>query len=187
MTHDATQHDAPDQLGGITHNHTQPCPSGRPYPHPYNIRCRPGEPATTASSVPPVARGRLGSLADVHAVRGVLSPLRAVGPVTSPSRGEDGPYETEREARLARMPIAVAELHDAGLVDAGDPGRLTRNTVLAHLEAACEAARLDLGAYEHRVLEWLAGGETNTAQVVIGLIRRAHAAGLAAGRIASGR
>jgi hypothetical protein len=91
-----------------------------------------------------------------------------------------GPYESDLQVRLAPMPVAVNELHDAGLIRSGDPEGLVSNVVLAHLVAACESARIRRGAYDDRILEWLTRGETTTAQVVIGLIRRAYAAGATA-------
>lgn len=87
-----------------------------------------------------------------------------------------GPYENEREALAAPMPREVRALHDAGMVRSGDPARLGAGTALHHLEAACIESGVVLGAYDRRVLAWLADGETSTTQVVIGLIRRAHAA-----------
>jgi hypothetical protein len=83
-----------------------------------------------------------------------------------------GPYATESEALAEPMPQTIRALHAAGMVRSGDPDRLVRNTVLDHLLDACEAAGVDLGAYDHRVLNWLAD-HRSVAQVVIGLIRRA--------------
>jgi hypothetical protein len=34
-----------------------------------------------------------------------------------------------------------------------------------------------LGAYDHRIIEWLTGWEPSTCAVIAGLISRAHAAG----------
>jgi len=91
-----------------------------------------------------------------------------------------GPYETVLQTRLEPMPLAVGELHDAGLVRSGDPERVVRNMVLTHLVAAAEEAQVELGAYDRRILGWLARGEESTAQVVIGLVRRAFEAGRSA-------
>lgn len=88
-----------------------------------------------------------------------------------------GPYDTEGEALTADLPHEVRALHAAGLVGSGDPHRLVHGAVLRHLVNACTTAGVDLGHYDHRVLNWLATWEPQTAQVLIGLISRAHAAG----------
>jgi hypothetical protein len=89
-----------------------------------------------------------------------------------------GPYETEQDTHAEPMPQAVRDLHRAGLIRSGDPDRLARDTVLSHLIAACHDAGVTIGARDRRTLQWLARGDTSTAQVVIGLISRAYAAGL---------
>lgn len=89
----------------------------------------------------------------------------------------DGPYATEAEARDAPMPQEVAQLHRQGRVRSGDPDGMERDTVLRHLLAACEESRVELGAYDRRVLAWLCRWEPTTVQVVIGLVQRAHEAG----------
>ena len=48
-------------------------------------------------------------------------------------------------------------------------GRLS----LDHLTAACETAGVELGAYDRRVLTWLARWEPEMCAVVAGLILRA--------------
>jgi hypothetical protein len=88
-----------------------------------------------------------------------------------------GPYRTERETYVEPMCREVSELHRANRVRSGDPARLVRDTVLRHLVATCEAAGVELGDYDLRILAWLARGETSAAQVVLDLIGRAHAAG----------
>jgi hypothetical protein len=128
-----------------------------------------------AASVPRVARER--HLRNAGTGRNSGGPGRVVAlPVR---RSAWGPYELERQALAEPMPVAVSALHDAGQVRSGDPDRRARDTVLVHLNEAVEAAGLQQGAYERRVLEWLAGGEHGVAQVVIGLVRRAYAAGSA--------
>jgi hypothetical protein len=47
------------------------------------------------------------------------------------------------------------------------------------LDEACTAAGATPGAYDHRILTWLAGWEPQTCAVAAALITRAHAAGLA--------
>lgn len=83
-----------------------------------------------------------------------------------------GPYETEAATRGEPLPSAVSGLHNRDLVG---------ETMLAHLTAACEAAGVELGAFDLRILRWLAGWEPSTVQVIIGLISRAFASGHAAG------
>lgn len=91
-----------------------------------------------------------------------------------------GPYETESQTWAEPMPSHLRSLHDAGLIRSGDPDHVARDAVLSHLEAACDESGVELGAYDRRILTWLAGGEEGATQVVIGLIRRAYAAGRAA-------
>lgn len=93
-----------------------------------------------------------------------------------------GPYETEQQTWAEPMPRELRDLHDADRIRSGDPDHVARDAVLRHLLAACAESDVELGAFDHRILTWLAGGEDSTAQVVIGLIRRAHAAGREQGR-----
>jgi hypothetical protein len=88
-----------------------------------------------------------------------------------------GPFETEQQAH--ELP-AVRAVYAAFDRDHG-PGKMTPHT-LAMLTAACEAAGVELGAYDRRILAWLAGWEPQTAAVVAGLITRAHQAGRQAGQ-----
>lgn len=86
-----------------------------------------------------------------------------------------GPYETERQARAEKFPREAYARHRVGR----DAPTDANAAALAHLVAACEAAGVELGAYDLRILRWLAGWEPETVQVVMGLVGRAHAAGLA--------
>ena len=74
-----------------------------------------------------------------------------------------GPYETEREAAAA----SLWELQ-------GRP-RDQRTMNLADLGAECSG--IQLGAYDRRIIEWLAGWEPATVAVICGLISRARRAG----------
>jgi hypothetical protein len=51
----------------------------------------------------------------------------------------------------------------------------------ARLADACEGAAVTVGAYDSRILTWLAGWEPQTCAVVAGLITRAHGAGQSVG------
>ncbi len=77
----------------------------------------------------------------------------------------NGPYETGREA-------AAAVRHITG----SPPGSWADGSHRL-LEDACRAAGAELGAFDHRILLWLAGFEPATVAVVAGLITRAHEAG----------
>ena len=90
-------------------------------------------------------------------------------PLSMPGDGYGGPLETERQAR--ELP-AVRAVYAAFGADPG-PGKMTPHN-LAMLEGACEAAGLELGAYDRRILAWLAGWEPQTCAVVAGLITRAN-------------
>lgn len=76
------------------------------------------------------------------------------------------PFENEREAHAAA-------------VEAGGPPRpgwsiLSDAQNRQMLTGACEAAGVDLGTYDARILGWLAGFEDSTCAVIAGLITRAH-------------
>jgi hypothetical protein len=82
-------------------------------------------------------------------------------------RTSTGPHQTERQA-------AAAVRHITGSpAEAWEPG------LHQLLESACTTAGVTLGAYDHRILLWLAGWEPSTVAVVAGLITRAHEAGRA--------
>jgi hypothetical protein len=84
-----------------------------------------------------------------------------------------GPYETETEALAEPLYQEIHALHMSGQVRSGDPDRLVSSAQLRHREDACEAAGVELGAFDRRTLTWLAGYEPSTVQVIIGLITRA--------------
>jgi hypothetical protein len=73
-----------------------------------------------------------------------------------------GPYATERQATA-----------DTGDVrQAGDrPGGIS-GANYERLIAACERSGVTLGAFDRRILVWLAGWEPETCQMIIGLLSR---------------
>jgi hypothetical protein len=80
-----------------------------------------------------------------------------------------GPFETEREANAASRwqhlgrPLAGPEpMREANLVQLLD---------------ACADAGVEVGAYDSRILHWLANYEPATCAVIAGLIGRARQAG----------
>jgi hypothetical protein len=86
-----------------------------------------------------------------------------------------GPFETEQEA--IRHP-AVRAVYAAMRAS-------VRRGVMAEqeqqmLEGACEAAGVEIGAYDRRILAWLAGFEPQSCAVVAGLIARASLPGVTA-------
>lgn len=82
------------------------------------------------------------------------------------------PIETERQARQLPAVRAVYAAFDA---DPG-PGKMTAPNLRMLLDAV-GAAGVRIGAYDVRILEWLAGYEPQTCAVLAGLITRAAAAG----------
>lgn len=88
-----------------------------------------------------------------------------------------GPFESEQEVR--ELP-AVREAYEAFDADPG-PGRMRVCVGHRMLCEALSAAGVELGAYEHRTLSWLAGWEPTTCAVVAGWVSRA-AAGRDGGR-----
>ena len=82
-----------------------------------------------------------------------------------------GPFESEREARELPAVQAVYAAFDA---DPG-PGRMAPHN-LAMLLSACEAAGVELGAFDRRTLGWLATFEPASCAVMASLITRANQA-----------
>jgi hypothetical protein len=80
-----------------------------------------------------------------------------------------GPFETEREARAVALAAAGPPR----------PGWSILNEAQRHnmLLDACEAAGLQLGDYDRRILAWLTHWEDSTVAVIAGLITRAAAGG----------
>jgi len=78
-----------------------------------------------------------------------------------------GPFETETRARSAARRITASPA-GTGAWQAGSHRLLC---------AELTAAGVDFGAYDHRIVAWLAGWEPHTCAVVAGLITRAHQAG----------
>ncbi len=76
-----------------------------------------------------------------------------------------GPFATEAEAAAAARALGGPP----------EPGWsiLSEEQRLAMLTAACGQAGVALGAYDRRILEWLAGWEDATCGVIAGLITRA--------------
>ena len=77
------------------------------------------------------------------------------------------PFETEREARAAAHEVVRPEYGWS---------ILSKPQNLLLLERACEAAGVELGAYDRRILDWLSGFEDSMCAVVAGLVARAVAA-----------
>lgn len=82
-----------------------------------------------------------------------------------------GPFRTEEEAQAASL--YVRTLTGWGPQGVGSITELN----LADLDSACKLAGVELGAYDSRIIEWLAQYEPATVAVIAGLISRAHEAG----------
>lgn len=110
--------------------------------------------------------------------------LAALGePASAAGADSLGPFETEAGARTSPAVRAVYDAFDRA------PG-VGKMAVHNHrmLCEALSAAGVGLGAYDHRILLWLAGWEPQTCAVVAGLIARAHqGTRLAAGDLATVR
>ena len=85
-----------------------------------------------------------------------------------------GPFETEGAARTHPAVRAVYEA-----MRATDRRGVMPDLGEAMMTGACERAGVTLGAYDARILRWLAGFEPQACAVIAGLIARAHAAGAA--------
>jgi hypothetical protein len=88
------------------------------------------------------------------------------------SAGDSGPYESARETRETP---AVQAIYADIQATTGRPHMDAHNARM--LTTACDGARVQLGAYDRRIIAWLAGWEIETCAVVAGLITRAAAAG----------
>jgi hypothetical protein len=82
------------------------------------------------------------------------------------------PYESERQARAD-----VAGVY--AQCDRSNRRGVMGEANFAYLRDGCERAGVSIGAFDARILAWLAGWEPETCAVLVGLITRAHAAGLA--------
>jgi hypothetical protein len=83
------------------------------------------------------------------------------------------PLDTERQARELPPVRAAWAAWNAG---GSRPGTMAPHMHRLLCEAL-SAAGVELGAFDHRIIWWLAGWEPTTCAVVAGLITRAHAAG----------
>ncbi len=77
-----------------------------------------------------------------------------------------GPFESESQALAAPAVRAVYRAYDAGTTSLHDGAADV-------LLSACERAQVTLGAYERRILLWLAGFEPQAAAAVAGIMVRA--------------
>ena len=89
-----------------------------------------------------------------------------------------GPFETDRQVRETP---AVRSAYLAFEADAG-PGKMAPHNERM-LTEAISAAGVTLGAYDARIVRWLAMWEPETAAVIAGIITRACEAGKAAGGV----
>jgi hypothetical protein len=97
----------------------------------------------------------------------------------SEQRKPHGPYDSSAQAFADAAPLNTA-------IHAVDPGygpmthkiRAARlQTRVDYLTRALTDAGVQLGEYDRRIAAWLADWETQTLQVLVGWIERAHAAG----------
>ena len=79
---------------------------------------------------------------------------------------EPGSYENEDQALAASSVRAIYEAYRAGITSLHDGS-------VDLLLSACEQAGVTLGAYDRRILTWLAGFEPQAAAAVAGIINRA--------------
>jgi hypothetical protein len=99
-------------------------------------------------------------------VRGIT--LQMLGAAELARQAAPGPFETRDQVRA--LP-AVRASYDAAHISSsravlGDGSRRI-------LDEACAAAGVEVGAYDHRVVGWLAGWEPEICAVIAGLITRA--------------
>lgn len=80
----------------------------------------------------------------------------------------EGPFATERQAAEAARTLG-GPLRDGWSILSAEQNRRLLNE-------ACDSARITVGAYDQRILDWIAGFEDSTCAVIAGLITRARAA-----------
>lgn len=80
-----------------------------------------------------------------------------------------GPYETDREAGEDARPVY-------GAMRTGPVGSMAAANE-RKLVDACREAGVELGAYDRRIITWLAGWDPETVQVVVGIVSRARRGG----------
>jgi hypothetical protein len=81
---------------------------------------------------------------------------------------DHGPFESEDQARTTSTVRAIYEAYRAGITSLHDGSADL-------LLSACEQAEVTLGAYDRRILVWLAMFEPQAAAAVAGIINRAAA------------
>jgi hypothetical protein len=81
---------------------------------------------------------------------------------------DHGPFETESQALAAPAVRAVYRAYEAGTMSLHDGAADL-------LLSACERAGVTIGAYDRRILLWLAGFEPQAVAAVAGVIARAAA------------
>lgn len=86
--------------------------------------------------------------------------------MTQPNHVDVGPYETREQ--VMEVVRDVYQSTDPAI------GALAEKNMQRLLEV-CEAADVQLGAYDFAMVRWLASWEPETVQVVIGIIWRAAA------------
>lgn len=91
----------------------------------------------------------------------------------------NGPYETSREAydaaRVLREAVADADPGAGPMTRAVIAARSTART--QYVRGVLEVCGVELGAYDRRIAEWVAGWDVETTQVITAWIARAYAAG----------
>ena len=91
----------------------------------------------------------------------------------------NGPYETSREAydaaRVLREAVADADPGAGPMTRAVIAARSTART--QYVRGVLEVCGVELGAYDRRIAEWVAGWDLETIQAITGWIERAYAAG----------
>ena len=93
------------------------------------------------------------------------------GPAVHAPVENPGPFEDERQVR--ELP-AVQAVYAAFRADPG-VGKMTPH-IMSMLYDALAAAGVYLGAYDHRIVEWLANWEPQTVAVIAGWVQRASQA-----------
>lgn len=90
----------------------------------------------------------------------------------------NGPYETSREAfdaaRVLRETVAAAD-PDSGLRTRSIAARSAAR--VQYVRGVLEVCGVQVGAYDKRIAEWVAGWDIETIQTITSWIQRAHGAG----------
>jgi hypothetical protein len=131
-----------------------------------------GSQATGIGDSPAAALASVWPLGHIVLRKDLRTDVRDVSLARVGGSADAGPFETEQQARETPAVRAMYAAFDR----APSAGKMAPHIHRVLCEAVTEAG-VELGAFDHRILLWLAGWEPQTAVVLAGIITRAGTAG----------